>query len=439
MSRVSSPAPRMRTRAPPPPRARPLGDLHRGHELIVMVPARFSRRCATPRDEAVDEDAAAPDQVGHGDPLDDDPGAVVMRQEDVVVRRQEPDRGRHVRVHKQPVLHVEQFPARLVAEDPKAGTQALDDLAQAGQPRPDPHVGHGRRPERSEVPQDHLVGRRVVPSGLPSRPARSSLLAQPSCPIAPAAAPGRWEAGTATRTRGSWGRDRATAPRALWPAGLSSVAPPRRARAPRRGDPRGRRRPGPSRTDRSSRRAPTRPGGPAAGRGSPGRHQVQRGSQRATPDGPSLLDEGAQLLRVEPLDPAPQREDGSGGSWACMPTRCSMTDSAGRSTRSSRSWRPRSVRLSARRLSTGAPSLVCFAIEPDPTGARRRMCGCRQRARPAPRGTGSARHARIRTNARSCPRDPSSGARSGRTRTPRCRSASGSASPSPARRGRPPR
>ena len=76
-----------------------------------------------------------------------------------------------------------------------------------------------------------------------------------------------------------------------------------------------------------------------------------------TPDRASLLDEGAQLLRVESSIRDHSAEVRVGGSWACIPTRCSMTSSAGRSTRSSRSWRPRSVRLRARLVRTGAVGL----------------------------------------------------------------------------------
>ena len=50
----------------------------------------------------------------------------------------------------------------LVAERPQPRAQALDDLAEAGQPRPRGHVGGRRRAERGEVAQHHLVDRRLL-------------------------------------------------------------------------------------------------------------------------------------------------------------------------------------------------------------------------------------------------------------------------------------
>ena len=100
-----------------------------------------------------------PDQVGDGDPLDR--GSASGRRAT----------GRCCRTcgrkrigagasgsTMQPVLDVEQLAAapRRGTSEPRA--QALHDLAQPGQPRPDPHVGHRRRPERREVAQDASSG-----------------------------------------------------------------------------------------------------------------------------------------------------------------------------------------------------------------------------------------------------------------------------------------
>jgi hypothetical protein len=57
-----------------------------------------------------------------------------MRQEHVVVLRQEPDRHSEICIGDHAILDIEQLAASLVTEGPQARAQPLDDLAQPREP-----------------------------------------------------------------------------------------------------------------------------------------------------------------------------------------------------------------------------------------------------------------------------------------------------------------
>ena len=92
--------------------------------------------------------------------LEEHPASLGVREQDVVVLGQEADRRGRVRIGPRRVGQVEELAAVLVAERPQPRPQALDDLAQPGQPAPGRHVRDRRRPERGEVPEDDVVERR---------------------------------------------------------------------------------------------------------------------------------------------------------------------------------------------------------------------------------------------------------------------------------------
>ena len=133
------------------------------------------------RDEPVDQDRAAREHlVPLGLAVDevhrrvpDDPAAVLVPELDVVVRRQEAGWGRRVRIGQQPIRHVEQLLAVLVAERAQLRPQCLDVRLELRQPRPCLDVHHARRPERAQVAQDQVggvgVGADVAPEPQASR------------------------------------------------------------------------------------------------------------------------------------------------------------------------------------------------------------------------------------------------------------------------------
>ncbi len=126
--------------------------------MTADEPVRRTRHAAA--DPAVDEDRTLPDEVQAPRQHPVDPRAVVVRQEDVVVLREETDRRREVGVGERAVLDVEELAAGVVAEGPQSGPQALHDLAQAGEPRPGPDVRGARRSEGPQVAQDEGIDRR---------------------------------------------------------------------------------------------------------------------------------------------------------------------------------------------------------------------------------------------------------------------------------------
>ncbi len=130
-------------------------------------------------DETIDQKGADPagdESVGG---VGDDPAPVVVREGDVVVLGQEPRRRRRVRVGARCIGQVEELAAGLVAERPELRSEPLDDLPQAGQPRPRPDVRDGRRTECREIAEDGLVEcgirtERPRQPGLERRPGRST-------------------------------------------------------------------------------------------------------------------------------------------------------------------------------------------------------------------------------------------------------------------------
>ena len=104
-------------------------------------------------------DAPAPAER-RATPLEEHPAPLGVREQDVVVLGQEADGRRRLRIGPRRVGQVEELAAVLVAEGPQARPEALDDLAQPGQPAPGRHVGDGRRAERGEVPEHDVVERR---------------------------------------------------------------------------------------------------------------------------------------------------------------------------------------------------------------------------------------------------------------------------------------
>ena len=85
---------------------------------------------------------------------------VRVREQDVVVLGEEPDRRRRVRVGPGRIGPIEQLAAALVTEPTESGRDAIDDFAHPGQPGPRRHVRHGGRSERAEVPQHNFIDRR---------------------------------------------------------------------------------------------------------------------------------------------------------------------------------------------------------------------------------------------------------------------------------------
>ena len=109
-------------------------------------------------DGAVAEPAA---RRSAGAPVRDEPAAVGMREQHVVVLGQEPRRRGDVRVRAGRPGKIEQLPSVLVAERLEARPEPLHDLAHPGQPAPGRHVGDARRAEGGEVAEHHLVERRL--------------------------------------------------------------------------------------------------------------------------------------------------------------------------------------------------------------------------------------------------------------------------------------
>ncbi len=98
--------------------------------------------------------------------LGDHPGAVGVREEEVVEVVQQPGRGWHVRAGARRVRQVEQLPAVLSGEGDQAGAEPVHDLAEPGEARPGLHVLDGGGPERGQVTQHQVVQGGVRRQGL---------------------------------------------------------------------------------------------------------------------------------------------------------------------------------------------------------------------------------------------------------------------------------
>ena len=81
-----------------------------------------------------------------------------MRQEDVVVLRQETRRRGRVGIWQQPVRHVEELAASLVAERAQPRPKPFEDLPESAQTRPGPRIRDRRGAERAQVAEDQPVG-----------------------------------------------------------------------------------------------------------------------------------------------------------------------------------------------------------------------------------------------------------------------------------------
>ncbi len=93
-----------------------------------------------------------------------------MAEGEVVVLGQEARGSGGARVGERPVGNVEQLAPALVAEAAQPRAQALDHLAQPGEPAPGAQVAHRRRPEGGEVAQDDRVGVRLAVEALAQPP-----------------------------------------------------------------------------------------------------------------------------------------------------------------------------------------------------------------------------------------------------------------------------
>ena len=175
--------------------------------------------------------------------LEEHPASLGVREQDVVVLGQEADGRGRVRIGPRRVGQVEELAAVLAAEGPQARPEALDDLAQPGQPAPG-----RRRPRPSPARTRRGTGgrrRRATAGASSGRPSHDSAVASLTCaashPRRRGAAPGRARACSGRRARAPPGRGPGTARRAPLGARCPRAAAPRAARPRTRGRARGRR------------------------------------------------------------------------------------------------------------------------------------------------------------------------------------------------------
>ncbi len=280
---------------------------------------RVLRALDTPRggDRAVDQHHQAAEVANDALPVlvGEDAGAVIVRDEDVVELGQEPRRRRRVRIGQRAVRHVEELAAALVAERAELGSQPIEDLPDAGEAGPRPHVGRGGGTERREVAQHEVVGQRVG-LGIAAEPV-AHRRPHDACPLAPHTPRGGiWTIGTMKRTavaRAAASTARPSFPERRAECGgrprlLLEECPPggghglevdaRRGTVPTSPPP-----------DRNRSRI-----GRTAGRSCEAvarRHEVQRHPHQRHPHDLARGDHAGQLLRVEALEPAPQADVGS--------------------------------------------------------------------------------------------------------------------------------
>src|SRR6185295_4684062 len=112
-------------------------------------------------DEAIDREAAKDDEVLLDELatmlIRDDAGAVVMRERDVVVLRQEAHWRRRVFVRPRCLGKVEELAFPFVAERHELWAQFLKDGPEILEPRPRLRVSRRRRTERGQVAEHDLL------------------------------------------------------------------------------------------------------------------------------------------------------------------------------------------------------------------------------------------------------------------------------------------
>ena len=166
----------------PRPRAPRSSSERTGSNGWIATVARSSHAADPPGpgEDAVDQDRAHRGPVARrqrdGPPGRDDPRAVGVAEQDVVVLGQEPHRRGRVRIRARGVRQVEQLAPALVAEGPEPRPQAVEHDAQPGQAGPRLGIHDRRRPERGQVAEDQRLQRRArlerpAEPGLHRRPA----------------------------------------------------------------------------------------------------------------------------------------------------------------------------------------------------------------------------------------------------------------------------
>ena len=263
-----------------------------------------------PGEEAVHEQRVAVD-----DPrrviVAEDPRAVGVREQRVVVDREEARRRGGVRVGQRRAREVEQLAPAIVAERAQLRAQAVDRRGQAGQPRPRAQVGGRRRAEGREVaPEQVVVASRPRPARRRARPRPWSARPGRARASGRAAAAGARGAGSWPRSRARAGRGRASAraiarPTASAPAGSASSAARAAASSSARSTP------------SSCRRKPPRSARSPTGRNSARQRQVvargremERAAVQPAAHGGAVVEQVGHRRGVERLEPRPQAEVG---------------------------------------------------------------------------------------------------------------------------------
>ena len=159
--------------------------------------------------EAVDEHERAAADDAEPVAVREHARAVVVAEQDVVEPRQEARRGGLSPVATGASGRSSSSRPRSSAKTRSPRAQALDDRGEARQPRPEPHVGHARRPERGEVAQDQRVRRGLLrqrAAGQLSAPAPTTARPPLARARSRAAAAGRAARRSAPRRRAPSGR-----------------------------------------------------------------------------------------------------------------------------------------------------------------------------------------------------------------------------------------